>query len=302
MEKIHAEVLHEGTPSEVSDEQDQNEVALQEEFALICRAREGDIVAKTLLLRRHLGFVKQIASQLCLKGVYLHYAYDDLIQDGCLGLFDAMERYQVVNGASFKTFASRRILGAMVDAIRKNSNKSRHLIRKISQAEKVRDDLTQKLLRLPTLAEWRDALPKNLQQEFETLRAEVCFASEIQSALSNEFKEGSFPGEYFLHDGVTPESINISRECSSEAENFKIVLSGVCEKILDERERQILSLRYPDPGVTPMNQIEVGEVIGVSGSRVCQIEKGVLAKLRRHLRAWHTNEVLALLEGMAFSE
>ena len=302
MEEISSEVLHEGSGDDVSSEQDQNETSLKEEFSLICRAREGDVVAKTLILRRHLDFVKQIALRLYLKGVCLHYPYDDLVQDGCLGLLGAMERYRVVNGASFKTFASRRILGAMIDAVRKNSNRSRYLTRRIYQAEKVRDELSQKLLRLPTLQEWKEALPKKLQEEFETLRAEVYFSSELHSSLSDEFKEDAFPGEYFLNDGVTPESISISRECSSEAEDFKLILASACEKVLDLRERQILSLRYPEPEATPMNQIEVGEIIGVSGSRVCQIEREMLAKLRRHLRACYKGEVSELLKRMAFSE
>lgn len=140
-----------------------------EEWELIVLARQGERWATAKLVEQYANLVKSVVRSFVRKGVLNFIGLDDLMQDGFLGLLDAIARYEQ-KGARFSTYAVSRIDGAVVDALRQLNPTDRVLMRQVRKAEEVRERLAHTLLREPTNTEWRAALPEELREGFEEIR------------------------------------------------------------------------------------------------------------------------------------
>lgn len=191
---------------------------------------------------------------------------DDLIQAGMIGLIDAAGHYDASQGASFETYASIRIRGAMIDEIRRGDWVPRSVHRRVREAAEATRVIEQR--------EGRSA------SQVEVARAMGLSVDDYQ-----KFLEGAARGHVISLDGCQEEGDSPrfadsepSPERQLEREEFR---AGLVEAIagLPEREQLVLSLYYEQE----LNLREIGAVIGVSESRVCQIHGQAMVRLRARL-------------------
>ncbi len=216
------------------------------------------------LVHRHASLVKRIAYHL-LARLPDSVQVDDLIQAGMLGLLEAARRYDPGQGASFTTFAERRIRGAMLDEIRKGDWVPRSLHRKAREVSGA--------IREVELETGREARPREVA---ERLGIGV---GEYQDIL------GDLRGQKLLSiDMIGAEDEDGAEQLvSPDAQPAEVVqrqeaLGRLVDAIdgLPERERLVLSLYYDEN----LNLKEIGAVLGVSESRVSQIHGQALLRLR----------------------
>jgi RNA polymerase sigma factor FliA len=216
------------------------------------------------LVLRHADLVKRIAYHLAGR-LPPSVDVDDLIQAGMLGLLEAASHYTSGRGASFETYAGIRIRGAMLDALRKLDWAPRSVHRKAREvAQAIRS------VELETGREARDAdvaqrLGLSMEDYHRILQDAVCCQlASLDDALAGERSDPS--SDPFAE---------------SADDDFRKALAGEISR-LPERERLVMALYYQDD----LNLKEIGAVLKVTESRVCQIHGQALARLRARLAEW----------------
>ncbi len=217
------------------------------------------------LIREHMSLVNRIAHHLAAR-LPASVEVDDLIQTGMLGLLDAAKNYNPGRGASFETYAGIRIRGAMLDELRRCDWAPRSVQRKARQlAEATRVVENQKQGHASD-GEVAEQLGLNIQ-EFHAMARDasvyrvVCFESDETLDVDDYGEAG--PEEAMHNSAFHGE---LARGISN----------------LPEREKLVMSLYYDEE----LNLREIGEVLGVSESRVCQIHNQALNRLRARLASW----------------
>ncbi|MEW5904134.1 MAG: RNA polymerase sigma factor FliA [Pseudomonadota bacterium] len=225
---------------------------------------------KSRILQEHAPLVKRIAHHMMLK-LPGSVEVDDLIQAGMLGLLDAANRYDELRGAQFETYAAQRIRGAMLDELRGADWLPRSLRRDTRRIETAISRLEQKLGRAPSEAEIARelnlGLPEYQQLLQEARGAQLVYYEDFHS----EDEESFFDRHDLGHDANPLEMLQDGR--------FRGALVQAIER-LPERERMMMAMHYEQD----MNLREIGEVLGVSESRVCQLHSQAVARLRTALR------------------
>ncbi len=196
---------------------------------------------------------------------------DDLVQSGMIGLLEAAKKYDLTKGASFETYAGIRIRGAMLDEIRKGDWAPRSVHRK---SRKVADAI--KLIEMRT---GTDAKDLDVANELGMSLDE--YHSILQDASGSRLFsfDDMLDGEDSAIDKVAGEVPNPLDGIQNDA--FKANLAEAIAT-LPEREQLVLSLYYTEE----LNLKEIGQVIGVSESRVSQIHTQAALRLRSRLAAW----------------
>jgi RNA polymerase sigma factor for flagellar operon FliA len=227
--------------------------------------------AQDEIVTRHAPLVKRIAFHL-MSRLPPSVQSDDLIQAGMIGLLEASRHYDANQGASFETYAGIRIRGAMLDEIRKSDWAPRSLHRKVRQAaEAIRE-----IERL----EGRDARDSEVAEKMGiTLDA---YHRLLQDASGHKVfsLEELVAGDESITEGLG-EPINGPLE-DLELDEFREALARVILS-LPERERLVMSLYYDEE----LNLREIGAVLNVSESRVCQIHSQALLRLRSRMSEWN---------------
>ena len=225
---------------------------------------------KDLCIKEYAPLVKRIAHNLMVR-LPSSVSVDDLIQAGMMGLLDAAGRYDDLHGAQFETYAAQRIRGAMLDELREADWVPRSLRRDMRQIETAMNKLQQRLGRLPNETEVAQELgvPLNeYQQMLYAMRgAQLMYYEDFHSQGDEDFFER------YSADGTT-NPLDILQD-----ERFRGALAKAISS-LPERERQLMGMHYEQE----MNLREIGAVLGVSESRVCQLHSQAVARLRSMLR------------------
>ena len=221
------------------------------------------------LVARHAPQVKRIAYHL-LARLPASIQVDDLIQAGMLGLLDAARRYDAAQGASFTTFAEPRIRGAMLDEIRKGDWTPRSVhrrAREITAAIHAVETATGREARDGAIAEQLGMTLTDYHETLADLRGQKLLSlDQAGPDEEGEIQRVAAPG------GDPAETIN--RE--------SLLKSLACAiDLLPEREKLVLSLYYDEE----LHLKEIGAVLGVSESRVCQLHSQALARLRARIAA-----------------
>ncbi|MDO6460419.1 RNA polymerase sigma factor FliA [Granulosicoccaceae sp. 1_MG-2023] len=196
---------------------------------------------------------------------------EDLIQAGMIGLIDAARNYDPSQGASFETYAGIRVRGAMLDEIRRSDWTPRSVHRKSREAAEVIRRFEQRVGRDANDAEVAAELGISLQAYHQIL-------TESTSAHIFSFDQ---PDEQTGEPIALPKSDEVTPVENMENDSFQEALAK-CIKNLPERESLVMSLYYDED----LNLREIGEILGVSESRVCQIHGQALVRLRARLSEW----------------
>jgi len=218
----------------------------------------------------HSELVRRIAHHLAAR-LPASVEVDDLIQAGMIGLIEASRGYDAEQGASFETYASIRIRGAMIDEIRRGDWVPRSVHRRAREAAAAIREIEQATGRTATAQEVAERLELPLPDYLRLL--EDAARGHVLSLDSHVEDHGESPS--VVDSGIpVPDQVAVRSEFGRE-------LAAAIEH-LPERERLILSLYYEQE----LNLKEIGAVLGVSESRVCQLHGQAVVRLRGRLTAF----------------
>jgi len=222
------------------------------------------------IVERHSELVRRIAHHLAAR-LPSSVEVDDLIQAGMLGLIEAARNFQSDQGATFETYASIRIRGSMIDAIRAGDWVPRSVHRRYRDVVSATRTVEQREGRAATAQEIAGALGVSVDDYHHMLQD----AARGQLLSLDEYAE-EHDGEPRLaqQDNLTP-----ARRFEQGA--FRAALGDAIGD-LPEREQLVLSLYYEQE----LNLREIGAVLNVSESRVCQIHGQAMLRLRSKLTDW----------------
>lgn len=223
------------------------------------------------IVQQQAGLVKRIAQHL-LGRLPPCVQIDDLIQAGMIGLLEASKNYDTSKGASFETYASIRIRGAMLDEIRKGDWVPRSVhrnTRRVAQAIREVENSTGRDARDSDVADHLSISLKEYHQLVQETNGARMFAFQDIGLNEEAIGDGisiSTPGPF---DGLQQEDFR------------KNLIKGI--ESLPERERMVLALYYDEE----LNLRQVGEILGVSESRVSQIHSQAMLRLQSKLKEWN---------------
>lgn len=221
-------------------------------------------------LREYAPLVKRIAHHMMVK-LPNSVEVDDIIQAGMIGLLDAAGRYDEFRGAQFETYAAQRIRGAMLDELRGADWLPRSMRRDMRRIEAAIHRLQQQLGRAPIESEIAKELEVSLaeyQQMLQEARgAQLVYYEDFHDEDSEDF----FDRHEFDKDENPLELL--------QDERFRAALIQAIDH-LPERERLMMALHYEQD----LNLREIGAVMEVSESRVCQLHSQAVARLRSMLK------------------
>jgi RNA polymerase sigma factor for flagellar operon FliA len=229
-------------------------------------ARAGEPAERDRLLALHLDLVRYVALRIASR-LPLSVELDDLVHDGILGLLDAVAKFDARRGVRFRTYAERRVRGAILDGLRQRDWQPRAVRR--GQRE-----LEQTIVRLGSLhgrAASEEEIAEAMGLELSQLRRLLRDANSGSLLSLEQLPPDDDPSRALAPD--PPHALLERRE----------LLECLSEELarLPERERRVLELYYHEE----LNMKEVGAVLGVTESRVGQLHAQAAARLRAALRA-----------------
>lgn len=228
----------------------------KEEIDLARRIEKGDAAARERMIHANLRLVVYIAKHYVSRSYGLSLL--DLIQEGNMGLFKAVERYNWRRGVRFPTYARWWIRQAVTQAIRHQAPEVRPVISKYTQArERLRRELG------------RDPEPEEVAESLDVDMDDV----QLMAELLEESEESPVQEEPYEDGGLMP-LLPMDRKA----------LTGHLTEILHElspREQEILSLRFGLTDDEPRTLEEIGRKFGLTRERVRQIENRALEKIRK---------------------
>lgn len=253
-----------------------------EEVALAKRVEAGDDAARAHLTRANLRLVVNVAKRYATGGLPLL----DLIQEGNLGLMQAVERFDWRRGFKFSTYATWWIRQAITRSLSNDSRTVRlpvHVVETLRKIRRIAPDLATQLERNPTAEELGDVLKLDPTRIVEIVRAG-------RSPMSLEQPVGE-DGEEPLSDFV--------EDPEPEAPDGRLLVESLSDDvdraltILPDRERTILTLRFGLDGNEPWTLDEIGAHFGLTRERIRQLQVEALRKLQRSQAARPLREYLA---------
>lgn len=249
----------------------------QEEKDLAKRILDGDEEARNLLARANLRLVVSIAKKYVGRSPDLTLL--DLIQEGNLGLFKAVDKFDHTKGFKFSTYATWWIRQAITRALADQSRTIRipvHMVETMAKYKQVSRRLAQDL--------GRDPMPEEIATEMDIEVEKVYQIEKIsQDTISLELPIGDDDDRSRLSDFISDDKM-----VSPDQEVAHSILTDQITEILDtlsEKERKILEMRHGLLDGTYHTLEEVGKEFGVTRERIRQIEAKALEKIRQHDKA-----------------
>ncbi len=235
----------------------------------------GSADARDRLIVHYSALVKYVASRVSV-GLPQNVEQADLVSYGIFGLIDAIDKFETDRGIKFETYAIRRIRGAIIDELRSIDWVPRSVRAKARAIENAFGSLEGSLGRAPTDTEMAKALEMS-ENELQAIFTQVSFVGVV--ALDDVFSRGGDRGETTtLADTIADKTEGPSG--LYEVEELRQALATAINR-MPEREKVVLTLYYYE-GLT---LAEIGDVLGVTESRVCQIHTRAVLQLRSKMSA-----------------
>lgn len=228
-------------------------------------------VDERALVQKHAELVRRIAHHLAAR-LPPSVEIDDLVQAGMIGLLDAARHYDGAAGASFETYAGIRIRGAMVDELRAGDWAPRSVHRKVREATEAMRSLEQERGHAVRETDVAEKLGIPVEEYRQTLADAVqCQMLSLDAPRDDEESEA----------WQVEDTTSVSPAEHLQGREFKKALAEAIAK-LPEKEQRVLSLYYRDE----LNLREIGAVLNITESRVCQIHGQALLRARAQLGDW----------------
>jgi RNA polymerase sigma factor for flagellar operon FliA len=234
----------------------------------------GERDLRDQLILHYSPLVKYVAARVAV-GLPQRVDSADLVSYGIFGLIDAIERFEPERGPTFETYGIARIKGAIIDELRALDWVPRSVRAKARSLETAYRELEGRLARVPTDSELAAAVGIT-EEQLQSVLAQISFiglAALDETLGIGDHGEGPTLGETLPDRSDGPVAV-------VETAETRRILAG-CIASLPERERTVLTLYYYE-GLT---LAEIGSVLGVSESRVCQIHTRSVIHLRARLAA-----------------
>ncbi|MEM7032295.1 MAG: FliA/WhiG family RNA polymerase sigma factor [Chloroflexota bacterium] len=244
---------------------------------------DKDRVAREKLILHYTSLVKYVVSRLALR-LPRSLEPDDLISFGVVGLIDAIDRFDLSHQVKFETYALRRIRGQIIDALRNLDIVPRSTYTNTRKIQEVMAKLSQSLGRVPTDLEIATSLDFSLSEYHRCLVDANC----VMISLDQPFSSGEGE-ELTLYEALEDQNTLTPAEQVDRAEmriQLKLAIEG-----LSRREQLLISLYYHDE----LTMKEVGQLLGVSESRVSQMHAKIMLRLQtaieRNIEPDHETEI-----------
>jgi len=226
------------------------------------QAMPGEPIDREKLVTDNVGLVHHVLGKL---SAYLppNLDYEDLVQQGLMGLVEAANLYDVSKEIRFSTYAYIRVRGAIIDVLRSQGWGSRGGSAKATVVEETFNDMTKHLGREPTMEELAEALGIDMD--------------ELQYILSSR----ALPYCVSLESmGADPKKDQMTAHAQMELEEEKNFLIDMINQ-LSEQERLVLTLYYYED----LRLKEIASIFAVTESRISQIHREVIFKLKAKMKA-----------------
>jgi len=232
-------------------------------------------VAREQLIVHYAPLVKYVASRVA-TGLPANVEQADLVSYGIFGLIDALEKFDRSREIKFETYAIPRIRGAIIDELRSLDWVPRSVRFKAREVDKAYTELEAKLKHAPSDAEVAKHLGVSLP-ELQEIVTQLSFVT--VTALEEVVSTGADRGESLSLLDTLADMAAIDPSSGIEGNETRAMLSAAINS-LSEREKIVITLYYFE-GLT---LAEIGEVLGVTESRVCQIHTKAVGLLRNNLK------------------
>ena len=235
-------------------------VAKEDTYKLIDAAQNGDRRARDLIVDQNIGLVKNLA----MRYASGYYEPEDLMQVGFVGLVKAIDRFDTGYNVMFSTYAVPMIMGEIKRYIRDDGKIKigRQMKTEMKNLKKLQQEYYHKHGVSPRVSWLADKMEISREHVLEILDA-IESLSSIESLDNEAIPEGMHGGEYV----------------DEEAQNVDLIDLKTAIRDLEERERQIIVLRY----FKDMTQQQIAGILGISQVQVSRIEKKVLERMREKM-------------------
>jgi RNA polymerase sigma factor for flagellar operon FliA len=240
--------------------------------ARLAHGRIPDVVKEQIVLE-HTALIRYIVNRIAVR-LPSHIDLDDLQNTGVIGLMDAIDKYDPEKNCKFKTYAEFRIKGAILDQLRSLDWVPRSIRQKSRRLEQAYSEVEQRLGRAATDGEIAQSLGIELE-EFHFLLNQVRGISMVNL---DELRSGGDPDQPAYGDIF--EDVKSENPFASLKSRELRQAVAECIGALPEKERLVISLYYYED----LNMKEIGNVLGITESRVCQIHTKAVQRLRSKLR------------------
>jgi RNA polymerase sigma factor for flagellar operon FliA len=231
--------------------------------------------AREFLIVHYSPLVKYVASRVAV-GLPANVEQADLVSYGIFGLIDALQKFDPAREIKFETYAIPRIKGAIIDELRSLDWVPRSVRYKAREMEKATNELEGRLKRAPTDREIAEHMGISLP-ELHDINSQISFVT--VTALEEVVSAGADRGESLSLLDTLADMHATDPTTGLEGNELRAMLSAAINS-LSEREKIVITLYYFE-GLT---LAEIGDVLGVTESRVCQIHTKAVGILRNDLR------------------
>jgi RNA polymerase sigma factor for flagellar operon FliA len=247
----------------------------------------GGYAADAMLVAEHLELVRRIAHHLAAR-LPSSVDVEDLVQSGVVGLLEAARHYSGDRGARFETYAGIRIRGAMIDELRRGDWAPRSVHRRMREVSATIRAIEQQTGREARETEVVERLGISMSDYHEIVSDAVqCQVLSIDTPLNDDDADSG--GHEVASPMPTPAQ-------AVERTAFSAALVEAIEA-LPQREKLVMGLYYDEE----LNLREIGEVLDVTESRVCQLHGQALLRLRARLGNWRDSSSMPTRAGRTVS-
>ncbi len=243
------------------------------------RETHGEIPAdlKEQIVLEHAPLIRYIVNRIAVR-LPSHIDLDDLHNTGVIGLMDAIDKYDPGKNCKFKTYAEFRIKGAILDQLRSLDWVPRSVRQKSRRLERAYGEVEQRLGRTASEDEVADSLGLQIDKFHELLNQvrgiSLVNLEEIRGNNSDGERTGTFAD---IVEDVNSENPFASLKTTEMRQMIAHTIAT-----LPEKERLVVSLYYYED----LNMKEIGGILGITESRVCQIHTKAVLRLRAKLKSW----------------